>query len=507
MSAGSTYVAPRNSSFLLYYIHMGDKGNSSLALYRKYRSRTLDEVLGQDHVTGILKRALANGRIAHAYLLTGPRGTGKTSVARILAHEINQLPYTSDVTHLDIIEIDAASNNGVDDIRSLREKARVAPVAAKKKIYIIDEVHMLSKAAFNALLKTLEEPPAHVVFIMATTDADKLPSTILSRVQQYYFHPIGSRIIAEHLMHIAKKEGFDLTEGAAKLIAERSRGGFRDSISLLDQLANLASKSQPLNEEQVAASLGLANQQLIDQLLDAYRAADTSAMLTTLQALEDQGTAPTIIADQLLSAVRSQLADAPQLIRLIAELIEVAGHHHSDLKLLTALISPGKASSVEPSTTPTTKPARAAALKTVSAPVAPDKVEEPQSTYKKPAAPVVSTPPESTKSTGPAPKNFNWQQFLDETKQHSIGLFSLLAKCGNAYADGTLTIYGGTSFTHKKLDNLKNRSIMSEVIARNYNSMVNINITSDKKPPEDEQLAAVAAMMGGGEEVNLEDIS
>ena len=149
----------------------------SQALYRKYRSRSLDEVLGQDHVTNILRRALEQGKIAHAYLLTGPRGVGKTSVARILAHEINQLPYDEEASHLDIIEIDAASNNGVDDIRALREKAQVAPVSAPKKIYIIDEVHMLSKPAFNALLKTLEEPPAHVVFILATTDADKLPAT------------------------------------------------------------------------------------------------------------------------------------------------------------------------------------------------------------------------------------------------------------------------------------------------------------------------------------------
>ena len=131
----------------------------SQALYRKYRSRSLDEVLGQDHVTNILRRALEQGKIAHAYLLTGPRGVGKTSVARILAHEINQLPYDEEASHLDIIEIDAASNNGVDDIRALREKAQVAPVSAPKKIYIIDEVHMLSKPAFNALLKTLEEPP------------------------------------------------------------------------------------------------------------------------------------------------------------------------------------------------------------------------------------------------------------------------------------------------------------------------------------------------------------
>ena len=150
----------------------------SQALYRKYRSKKLSEIVGQAHITRLLERALKRGAVAHAYLLTGPRGVGKTSIARILAHEINDLPYTDESTHLDIIEIDAASNNSVEDIRDLRDKVQIAPVSAPKKVYIIDEVHMLSKSAFNALLKTLEEPPDHVVFILATTDADKLPAKI-----------------------------------------------------------------------------------------------------------------------------------------------------------------------------------------------------------------------------------------------------------------------------------------------------------------------------------------
>src|SRR6266540_3491740 len=160
------------------------------ALYRTYRSKKLAEIVGQEHITTALNHALEKGMISHAYLFTGPRGVGKTSIARILAHEINGLPYDDDQTHLDIIEIDAASNRRIDEIRDLRDKVHVAPSSAKYKVYIINEVHMLTKEALNALLKTLEEPPAHVVFILATTEAHKLPETIISRTQRYAFKPV-----------------------------------------------------------------------------------------------------------------------------------------------------------------------------------------------------------------------------------------------------------------------------------------------------------------------------
>src|SRR5579872_6827852 len=187
-------------------------------LYRKYRSKKLSEIVGQEHITKTLNEALKKGTISHAYLFTGPRGVGKTSIARILAHEVNNLPYDEDVNNIDIIEIDAASNRRIDEIRDLREKVHIAPSSAKYKVYIIDEVHMLTKEAFNALLKTLEEPPEHVIFILATTEAHKLPETIVSRTQRYNFKPIDDKDIAGHLAMIAKREGIKAEPEALKAI-------------------------------------------------------------------------------------------------------------------------------------------------------------------------------------------------------------------------------------------------------------------------------------------------
>src|SRR5664279_4315105 len=169
------------------------------ALYRTHRSRSLDEVIGQDHITKTLASALKKGQISHAYLFTGPRGTGKTSVARILAHAINEVPYDDDSFNIDIIEIDAASNRRIEDVRDLRDKVHIAPVSAPYKVYIIDEVHMLTGESFNALLKTLEEPPAHVIFILATTDLHKVPATIVSRTQRYAFRLIPHELLVSHL--------------------------------------------------------------------------------------------------------------------------------------------------------------------------------------------------------------------------------------------------------------------------------------------------------------------
>ena len=256
------------------------------ALYRKYRSRSLAEIVGQDHITSLLARAIATDAISHGYLLTGPRGVGKTSIARIIAHEINQLPYSDEAEHLDIIEIDAASNNGVEDIRDLRDRVHIAPTSARFKVYIIDEVHMLSKPAFNALLKTLEEPPAHVVFILATTDIDKVPATIISRVQRFTFSRVSTDAAAKHLRFIADAENIAIDDDALWLIAEHGDGSFRDSISLLDQLSN--SSTEKITVADVERSLGTAPKTAIREIIDSYRQGNLAELLTQLGALEQQ---------------------------------------------------------------------------------------------------------------------------------------------------------------------------------------------------------------------------
>src|SRR5574340_328700 len=227
------------------------------AIYRKYRPRGWDEVTGQEHVIQTLKNAIALDRVRHAYLFAGPRGTGKTTVARILAKAVNCLAEdpaarpcnicdnclaVNENRFLDVIEMDAASNTGVDDVRELRDKIGFAPSLGRFKVYIVDEVHMLSTPAFNALLKTLEEPPAHAIFILATTEVHKIPATVLSRCQRHEFRRIPMNLIVTHLKDLAKQEGWKADEEALLIIARQATGSVRDAQSLLDQLASSSTR-------------------------------------------------------------------------------------------------------------------------------------------------------------------------------------------------------------------------------------------------------------------------
>ncbi len=267
---------------------------SYLVLARKYRPQTFDQVIGQEHVVKTLQNAIRRGRIHHAYLFCGGRGTGKTTTARILAKALscdqaptpepcNQCPACVEITagtSVDVQEIDAASQNRVEDIRELRESIRYAPVRGKKKLYILDEVHMLSTSAFNALLKTLEEPPPHALFVFATTDPHKLPQTILSRVQRYDFKLVPTARLVEHLADVLTREAIEFDPGALYIIAREGAGSVRDSLSLLDQV--LASSEGRLSEEQAAAVLGVADRRLIMTLGAAIAGRDPATALTLL---------------------------------------------------------------------------------------------------------------------------------------------------------------------------------------------------------------------------------
>jgi DNA polymerase III subunit gamma/tau len=292
---------------------------SYLALARRYRPGDFESILSQHHVTKTLQNAIKSGRISHAYLFCGPRGTGKTTTARVLARALNcekgPTPEPCGICTVckeialgsspDVFEIDAASNRGIDDIRELRENVRYSPVAGRYKVYIIDEVHRLTKEAFDALLKTLEEPPSHVIFIFATTDPQALPATILSRTQRYDFKRIPVSGLAEAVNSVAEKEGIKILPGAALLIAKKADGSLRDALSLLDQLSSFA--DGPIDEAQTADVLGLVKTELLAQLSEAIVKRDVKKSLDIFGEFSKSGGDAQELSDSLTGYMRTLL--------------------------------------------------------------------------------------------------------------------------------------------------------------------------------------------------------
>jgi DNA polymerase-3 subunit gamma/tau len=295
-----------------------------LSLYRKYRPQTFDEILGQGHVSSTLSNAITEDRVAHAYLFTGPRGTGKTSTARILAKALNcvngptpspcgvceSCKSIADGSSMDVIEMDAASHSKVDETREILAGVPLASAGGKKKVYVIDEVHMLSTQAFNALLKTLEEPPSHVVFILATTEAHKVLPTIVSRTQRFDFRRVPADILEGHLGHIAKLESIDIDQPALAAIARHSDGGVRDALSALDQLSSL---SGHVSELEVERMLGDRHEESFLEVFDAIAAGEVGSLFLTVNSLVGQGADPRQLALGALGHARSLLllATAP----------------------------------------------------------------------------------------------------------------------------------------------------------------------------------------------------
>lgn len=296
---------------------------TELALYRKYRPQSFKDVLGQDHVVSVLSGALKEGNLAHAYLFSGSRGTGKTSVARIFARELG----TDDK---DLYEIDAASNRGIDDIRALRDAVYVLPFSSKYKVYIIDEVHMLTKEAFNALLKTLEEPPSHVLFILATTELEKLPETIVSRCQTFSFRKPTIAVLKEMVGKIAKKEGFSLETASSELLALLADGSFRDAHGMLQKVIS-ASHDKKVSVEEVERVTGAPRGELLNQFLDALDRHHVSEGIAVLHLAVAQNTDMKIFIKLVLERIRAVLLlrYAPNLKKAIEE-----EYSESDFKYL-----------------------------------------------------------------------------------------------------------------------------------------------------------------------------
>lgn len=441
------------------------------ALYRKYRSKSLDTIVGQKHITDTLEQAIKQGRISHAYLFTGPRGVGKTSIARILAHQINGLPYTDDSTHLDIIEIDAASNRRIDEIRDLRDKVHVAPTSAKYKVYIIDEVHMLTREAFNALLKTLEEPPAHAVFILATTDAHKLPETIVSRTQRYSFKPVPRQQVIDHLKYIAAEEHITISDEALGILADHGEGSFRDSISLLDQASSM---NDSLEATDIQSLLGMPSDQATTELLATLASGPSSTLMQQLSSFYDQGYQPAAIAKQLAAVIREQIISgslqlgSEQAFTLLEQLLAVPSAHNTarylEIVLLKALtpVEPNKvvAVAVNPVVQQVAAPTP---KKATPKPKQPEVIAEPTL---EPAAAIEAAAPSATaKPAGSAEfDDALWPDILTALKQKHNTLYGVVRMAQPSFTDDGITLSFQFAFHQKRINEAANRQLLIDIL-------------------------------------------
>ncbi|MBR6505752.1 DNA polymerase III subunit gamma/tau [Candidatus Saccharibacteria bacterium] len=453
------------------------------SLYRRYRPVKLSEVVGQKQVTEPLANSLKEGKISHAYLFIGPRGTGKTSVARIFAHEVNGFPYTIEDDYVDIIEIDGASNRGIDNIRELREKVAIAPTAGKYKIYIIDEVHMLTKEAFNALLKTLEEPPEHAIFIMATTDAYKVPVTITSRSQTYTFRLAESDVIFPYIKSICEKEKILIDDDALKIVIKRGGGSFRDTLSLLDQISTLSDKQ--ISKEMVVDALGLPEDEQIANLLTAYQNSDAGAVVNELRNILSSGIKPETLAEELISTIIAE--PTPELLPLLAKLPDVKAPF-AEARILVALMKEGVAERLFPG------PASPLSTSYAGTRAEPPLQGEPVRSGRNIRLERSNRKLSSEKDASATP-SFNWSSFSEKVKEAS-GALALQIASANYEVDGTtLKIYPENDFAKTFLSRDKNKKILIE--CADGLKVTVCDVKDNPKIKNDELISKMSDIMGG----------
>jgi len=520
----------------------------SQAFYRKWRPHRWDEVVGQQHVIQTLRNAVVAERVAHAYLFAGPRGTGKTTAARLLAKAVNCLDpdlatrpcdqcehckAVNEARFLDLIEIDAASNTSVDDVRNLREKINYSPNQGRYKVYIIDEVHMLSTAAFNALLKTLEEPPPHAIFVLATTEVHKIPATVLSRCQRHEFRRIPVNEIITYLGPKAEEEGLQIVPEALKLIARQSTGCLRDAISLLDQLA---STGETITLELTQVVLGTATSQDVFILIDALLSKQAATGLEQIHKTLDKGSDPRQFTRQVVDylrdlllvrmeaanqvdatpEVRQQMAahaekfTVPDLIRAIKifnqAATEVRGLWQPMLPLEMAFVESMEAPITVAETTPSTQPARAitsgAGIKSHSAP-----------TGKAAHVPPTSTPVTASVQVDEESKELfnritsNWRQVVSSVRQRNPQTQALLNSCKLlGMRLGSLLLGFNNSMVKSKMETSENIEATRQAIMEHLGVDVRVQcvlMTSqrDRLPSDADSDGMVAAALDLGGKV------
>lgn len=475
----------------------------------------MSEVVGQEQIVSALEKSLESNKLHHAYLFSGARGTGKTSVARILAHAANEFEYKLEAVHPDIIEIDAASNTGVDNIRELIERAVLAPTSGKYKIYIIDEVHMLSKSAFNALLKTLEEPPGSVIFILATTDPEKVPITILSRVQHFKFDLADTTVLAAHLRKIADQEKFSISDSALAFLAEGANGSFRDALSLLEQANAVCGGEKEIAREDLESAFGVPSSNNISDLVKAFDSGDTGLIIDILdkvcynqggniksfieglarQILRTPNAKTLSLLDELINILKKPVIDPTLQIRLVflKHTPQMQASQASRLysnETARALAPPsagadsprivvaepgGSLAEIESPSEPASEPG----LKT-------DKLEDKQNGS-------TTTDASDTETERPAAGGssaLSWDEVLSTIKQSDIGLWAVLAKRQVKISDEEVIIYAEKPLWAGKLENADNFAKISRLIVPKT-----LVITTEKAPPS-ETAKKVSAILG-----------